>query len=157
MLFPFEDVEDVDVRRLDVALMLKHPTPPITADGMKHVVLEMYTETRARETGRLRALADEACLPFFHLSVEEWDCERSRRKFLGVRLFWMEEWNVCSANLAVSVAKGNLGFGYNDSPSRPIDVGKGPWALGGKGPAIPSGDLFTVDSRHIQVDTQRHY
>lgn len=104
MFLPFTHVEDKDVRLFHAGLMSHNesPTPPMSAEDVKHVMLEMYSATKAQETGKLRALADKACLPFLHLNVDKWDGEGSGRSFLGARVFWVEDWQLRRATLAVS-------------------------------------------------------
>lgn len=103
-LFPFSYVMDEDVRLLQAAMMHtdEDPTPPLSEDGVKHLMLEMYAATKEQETGKLRALADSACLPFVHLNLDKWNDDWSGRSFLCVRAFWVQDWQLRSANLAVS-------------------------------------------------------
>lgn len=106
-LTPFDHVEDEDVRHLFSVLTdgADEVMPALTAGDMKRVMLEMYAATKDQETGRLRLLADKACLPCVHLNIEKWDDERCGRTFLGVRAFWVENWKLRSATLAVSTPR----------------------------------------------------
>lgn len=101
---PFSYVTDKEVRHHHAAMMQaeEEPTLPLSEDGVKHIMLEMYSATKEQETGKLRALADSACLPFLHLNVDKCDDEGSGRSFLVVRAFWVQDWQLRSANLAVN-------------------------------------------------------
>lgn len=101
---PFDLPEDQDFQTMVIVQEgIKGPAK-LTADGVKHVVVEMYDATKEKTSTFLREAAQGAHLPVLHLNLDLWPCKFSKRKYLGVRVFTVHNWELRAVNLAVSKA-----------------------------------------------------
>lgn len=96
-LYPLSHVESEHIR------VIYHPDiKKQSAKMLKRSIVELYLATRAFTVSSLAKVKQSSFLPMFHLNIDLWKSKSTAEKFLGIRLFFVDEnFNYCSKLLAV--------------------------------------------------------
>ena len=87
MLWPFNVVEDESFRYL-----VGEKCPKMSTKMLKRLVLELYIAAKESTMANFIRLKEQTKgLPLFHLNVDLWTCKANGQKFLGVRVYYVDE------------------------------------------------------------------